>query len=101
VLYKDKRLWLEYPEDHDFNEKLGPKLLFLIGIDWYVYNQRPIRPSARRQTFDIVKTYHKTFNITFYLTYWQFHASFKICKMPYTTHAEYLTWRKHDAKGNS
>lgn len=95
MLYKDKRLWLEYPEDHDLSVNLGPKLLFLIGIDWYVYNNRPVRPSSRRQMLDIVKTYHKTFNITFYLTYWQFHASFKIGKMPYTTHAEYLTWRKH------
>lgn len=100
MMYKDKRLWLEYPEDHDFDEKIGPKLLFLIGIDWYIWNARPVSLRKSRP-LDVVRTYYKTLNITFYLTYWQFHASFKIGKMPYTTHDEYLTWRKNDSQRNS
>lgn len=106
-LFKQKSLWLEYPEDHDINTEIGPKLLFLLGIDWYTYNQRPryiSRYASSTYSIDSNNTqqaYNKILRITFYLTYWQFHVSFKIDKMPYTTQAEYLQWRKHDAKGNN
>jgi hypothetical protein len=99
---KTKSLWLEYPEDHEVSEDIGPKLLFLLGIDWYTYNERPrYVPKYLKEDTNNKKDYNKVLKVIFYLTYWQFHASFKIGKMPYTTQAEYLHWRKHDVKRNS